>query len=133
MSNVDVEGLAYLEKAIESLAGAESEYANKRYNNCANRCYYAMFQAAIAALIAAGIRPTGDRDRWEHAFVQARFAGILIKRRKLYPSALVAAFDAARSARLLADYDSGAITLKEAGRALDKAKVFVETVEERLL
>ena len=67
MSNVDVEGLAYLEKAIESLAGAESEHANKRYNNCANRCYYAMFQAAIAALIAAGIRPTGDRDRWEHA------------------------------------------------------------------
>lgn len=36
MSNVDMEGLAYLEKAIESLAGAESEYANRRYNNCAN-------------------------------------------------------------------------------------------------
>lgn len=51
------DSLAYLDKAIESLAGAESEYANKRYNNCANRCYYAMFQAAIAALIAAGIRP----------------------------------------------------------------------------
>ncbi len=39
MSNVDVESLAYLEKAIESLAGAESECANRRYNNCANRCY----------------------------------------------------------------------------------------------
>jgi uncharacterized protein (UPF0332 family) len=51
------EYLAYLEKAIESLAGAESEFANRRYNNCANRCYYAMFQAAIAALMAAGIHP----------------------------------------------------------------------------
>jgi hypothetical protein len=28
----------YLVKAIESLAGAESEFAAGRYNNCANRC-----------------------------------------------------------------------------------------------
>ena len=33
----------YLEKAAESLAGAESEYVNGRYNNCSNRCYYACF------------------------------------------------------------------------------------------
>ena len=37
---MDTDSLTYLDKAIESLAGAESEYANKRYNNCANRCYY---------------------------------------------------------------------------------------------
>ena len=39
----------YLAKALESLEGAESELANRRYNNCANRCYYASFQAAVAA------------------------------------------------------------------------------------
>jgi len=39
----------FLAKAEESLAGAESEFVNGRYNNCANRCYYASFQAAIAA------------------------------------------------------------------------------------
>ena len=39
---MDVDSLAYLDKAIKSLAGAESEYANRRYNNCANRCYHAM-------------------------------------------------------------------------------------------
>lgn len=27
----------YLKKAIESLAGAESELANRRFSNCANR------------------------------------------------------------------------------------------------
>lgn len=133
MSNVDVQGLAYLEKAIESLAGAESECANRRYNNCANRCYYAMFQAAIAALIAAGIRPTGDRDRWEHAFVQARFAGILIKRRKLYSSDLADAFDNVQSVRLTADYEVGAISEKAAERGLDKARRLVSDVKERLL
>jgi hypothetical protein len=43
----------FLDKARESLAGAESEFVNRRYNNSANRSYYAVFQAAIHALIAA--------------------------------------------------------------------------------
>ncbi len=59
---MDTEHLAYLDKAIESLAGAESEFANRRYNNCANRCYYGMFQAAIAALIVADIQ-SHERQR----------------------------------------------------------------------
>jgi uncharacterized protein (UPF0332 family) len=33
----------YLAKAAESLQTAESEFANGRYNSCANRCYYACF------------------------------------------------------------------------------------------
>ena len=49
----------YLAKATESLQTAESEFANGRYNSCANRCYYACFQAAIAALLREGIRPRG--------------------------------------------------------------------------
>jgi len=128
---MDADCLAYLEKAIESLSGAESEHANRRYNNCANRCYYAMFQAAIAALIAAGVRPAGAQ--WEHEFVQARFAGVLVKRRKLYRSELVAAFDPVQAARLAADYDPGSIGNKEAGRSLVKATMFVASVKEKLL
>lgn len=53
----DEEVAAYLSKARESLETAESEYVNRRYNSCANRCYYACFQAAIAALLRAGVRP----------------------------------------------------------------------------
>jgi hypothetical protein len=45
----------YLIKAEESLRGAESEFAQGRYNNAANRCYYACFQAAVAALHHANI------------------------------------------------------------------------------
>ncbi|HEU5432403.1 MAG TPA: hypothetical protein VFU81_12115 [Thermomicrobiales bacterium] len=41
----------FLHKAQESLAGAESEFVNDRYNNAANRAYYAVFQAAIHALL----------------------------------------------------------------------------------
>ena len=65
----------YLAKAEESLRTAESEFANGRYNSCANRCYYACFQAAIAALLAEGIRARGQ---WSHEFVQGQFVGVLI-------------------------------------------------------
>jgi uncharacterized protein (UPF0332 family) len=36
---VDIEDV-FAAKARESLSGAESEFVNGRYNNCANRCYY---------------------------------------------------------------------------------------------
>ncbi len=60
--------------------------SNGRYINCANRCYYACFQAAITALIRSGIQPGGPQ--WSHTFVPAQFNGQLINRRKLYSSAL---------------------------------------------
>ena len=75
----------YLTKAIESLLTAETESINGRYNSCANRCYYACFQAAIAAILNEGIRPAGQ---WNHQFVQAQFVGILINQRKRYDSEL---------------------------------------------
>src|SRR5205085_10988212 len=51
-----------------------------------NRCYYATFHAAIAALISSAIRPSGSQ--WGHDFVQAQFNGQLINRRKVFPTAL---------------------------------------------
>jgi uncharacterized protein (UPF0332 family) len=92
----------YLLKAEESLAGAESEFANGRYNNCANRCYYACFQAAVAALQMANITPEGRN--WGHAFVQARFSGQLINRRKLYPVRLRDVLLRTLTLRQTADY-----------------------------
>src|SRR5215213_4710959 len=75
----------YSAKATESLLAAESEYVNGRYNSCANRCYYACFQAAIMALLREGIRPRGQ---WSHEFVHAQFVGVLINQRKRYDSDL---------------------------------------------
>ena len=51
----------YLAKALRSLQGAESEFANKRFDNAANRAYYACFQAALAALSNAGIPIQSDK------------------------------------------------------------------------
>lgn len=118
----------FLAKARESLAGAHSELVNRRYNNCANRNYYACFQAAIAALDRAGIRPRGARPDWGHDFVQAQFVGQLINRRKLYPVALRGILLHTMNLRHDADYNRRMVGQTEAIRAVRQTRQFVQAV-----
>lgn len=117
-----------LVRAHECLAGAESEFANGRHNNCANRAYYACFQAAIAALAREGIRPAGEQ--WGHEAVPSSFDGVLINRRKLYPPDLRGMLDRNRVFRLRADYFTQPVTEVEASRALRRARSFVTAIQQ---
>ncbi len=116
----------YFYKAQESLAGAESEFANGRYNNRANRSYYACFQAAIVALGRAGIAPEGGS--WGHGFVQARFAGQLINRRHLYPAELRDTLARALTVREQADYKLAPVSQTQATRTMARARAIVATI-----
>jgi hypothetical protein len=92
-----------------------------------------MFQAAVAALIAAGIRPANIRGQWDHDFVQAQFCGVLIARRKLYPSDLAAQFSEVARRRLTADYGTVSVSRTVAERAVQKTRLFVFAVQGRIL
>ena len=118
----------YLAKAIESLLTAESEFANGRYNSCANRCYYACFQAAIATLLSEGIRPAGQ---WNHQFVQAQFVGVLINQRKRYDAQLRRILADNQILRDRADYRPDLVTATQAGRALRRTRLFVTAFRQR--
>lgn len=120
----------FLEKAEESFAGAESEYVNNRYNNCANRCYYATFQAAIAALARAAVRPPGHDADWGHEFVRSHFVGQLINRRKLYPTALRTTLEQNRALRQTADYKPDHVTEVRASRAVRRTEEFLAAIRE---
>lgn len=119
---------AFLSKARESLDGAASELANGRYNNCANRCYYACFQAAVAALDLAGIRPTEGRVEWSHSFVKSQFPGQLVYRRKLYSSELRKVLAETSVIREQADYKPAGVSRREATRAFNQARALVDAV-----
>lgn len=96
----------YLRKAQESLASAKADVRARRYNSAANRAYYACFQAAVAALIHADVRPAaraGRQPDWDHKFVSSQFAGKLIWRRKLYPAEFRSALITLFELRLVAD------------------------------
>ena len=125
------EGDAFLARAHESPAGAMSEYANERYNNAANRSYYACFQAAIFALARADIRPPGTKGQWTHAMVQSQFAGTLIQRRKAYPSSLQDTLFYLTRLRLAADSERTSVTAVQASRALHRAQTFVAALAQQ--
>jgi uncharacterized protein (UPF0332 family) len=118
----------FLTKAIESLLSAESEFVNGRYNSCANRSYYACFQAAIAALLNEGIRPQGQ---WSHPYVHARFVGVLINQRKRYDSELRRVLADNQSLRDKADYRPEFVTSTQASRALRRTRQFVTAIRQR--
>jgi len=118
----------YRDKAEESLAGAVSEYANGRYNNCANRCYYCCFQAAVYALQEFGVISTGSRSTWSHEALQAAFARELIQRRKVYPAELRDVLARTAKLRQAADYTRDLISEAQALRALRRAQRFVGAV-----
>jgi uncharacterized protein (UPF0332 family) len=126
---MESDAIVFLEKALESLATAESEFAEARYNSCANRCYYACLQAAVAALLNEGIRSPGNK--WGHDFVQAQFSGQLINRRKLYGGDLRTVLTDNQIVRNRADYTAEHVTAIQAGRALRKAHNFVNAVRQR--
>ena len=124
------EANAFLTKADENLLIAAAGYSEGWYNACANRCYYSCFQAAIAALIWAGVRSTSRRGEWGHAFVQAQFAGQLVSREKTYPSALRDTLPRLLALREKADYEPVAVSEREAARAHRRARTFVAAVRE---
>jgi uncharacterized protein (UPF0332 family) len=126
--STDSNAEAYLSKAQESLDGAESECANRRFNNCANRAYYAAFQAAISALMRERIRAKRG-EHWPHGFVQAEFVGKLINRNRRYPSTLRPILSDLLELRSQADYQTDAVTEIEAQRALRKSRGFITAVK----
>jgi uncharacterized protein (UPF0332 family) len=119
----------FLEKALESLDGTQSEAVNGRYNNAANRCYYASFQAAICALSRAGLKPRGAE--WSHAYVPATFDGELINRRKLYAPGLRGVLVRNQLLRLKADYRESTVSQTEANRAVRRTRDFVLAVQAK--
>jgi uncharacterized protein (UPF0332 family) len=120
-----------LAKAEECLAGAASEYAARRYNNVANRCYYAAFQAAIAALTHAGIQPPTKDGSWGHEFVQAQVAGTLVRRRKLYPSDMGKDLAMLIRLRHVADYSLEHISELQGARAVRRSRSLLAIVAAR--
>ena len=118
----------YLAKAEESIRTAESEFANGRYNRCANRCYYACFPAAVAALLAEGIRARGQ---WSHAFVQGQFVAVFINQRHLYDTELRRVLSDNQNLREKADYRPELVNATQASRALRRTRTFVAAVRQR--
>ena len=115
-------------KANESLEAAEQCYNHGLYNSSVSRAYYSMYQAAQAALEAAGF----IRAEWTHAGLQATFANELTRRRKLYSAFLARDLNVVQDLRHTADYRDTDVSRRQATRALAKASEFVGQIKKGL-
>jgi uncharacterized protein (UPF0332 family) len=122
--------VTYLDRARESLMGARSELEAARYSNSANRSYYAVFQAAIHAILAEGISPPRPDD-WDHGWVQSQFNGMLINRRHRYSPDLRRVLTDNYEVRVRADYTTRVLTEILASRSLQRAERFVAAIVSR--
>ena len=126
------EARTHLTKAVERLTSGQIDFAAARYHSCANQAYYACFQAAVAALLAAGIRPASPRGAWSHACVQSQFNGLLIIRRKLYAAALRRVLRDTMTVRDKADYAPALVSARVASRVLQAVQDFVRAIQEKV-
>ena len=124
-------GGTFLDKASESAIGARVEYEGGRYNNAANRCYYAVFQAAIHALLMEGVRLPGGGTEWSHASMDAQFTGLLVNRRHRYETSLRDVIPDNRKLREDADYTTRGVRDIRALRAVQRTERFVAAVVRR--
>jgi uncharacterized protein (UPF0332 family) len=115
----------YLAKARNTLRTAQSAYAQRDYDSCTSRAYFAVFQGEIAALIKL---TEFRQERWGHDRVQEEFNRRLIRARKLFPVVLQSVHNDLIGQRHIADYTAQSISARTAERCLRKAAEMVTTI-----
>ncbi len=120
----------WIEKANENLASAQSCFEQGYFNACANRMYYAMFHAGMAALVKVGLLNAGKRAG--HEWLQANFSRHLIHQRKIFSAKFRSYLSDAQSVRDIADYKLFSVSKDTASRELKKAKEFVSMINQEV-
>jgi len=118
----------FLTKAKRNLQAAQLLFDHQMYDESANRAYYAVFQAALAAVSTVGMQVEG----MSHEAVQSTFNNEFIHRRKIYPGHLKSYLSELLGIRNSADYKAKFTSKKVALKQLKKAEEFVEKVKQEM-
>lgn len=118
-------------KAHRAVASANKLLEDSDSDGACNRAYYAMFDAARAALIASHA-PVPPEIAKTHSGLIAAFSLHLVKP-NLFPIDLGRALNRAEDLRRVADYKGDAIEIEEAQWAVQQAQEFVNEVEKRFM
>jgi len=118
---------AYMTKARRAIASARLLLADGDGDGACNRAYYAMFDAAHAALVDenSALNPAMIKT---HRGLIATFGERLIKTGRTTAD-LGRSLNQVEQVRLLADYTGEDINLEKAQWAIDQAERFISAVE----
>lgn len=123
--------MVLLEKADRAIASAEVLLRDGDAEGASNRSYYAMFNAARAALILVGA-PSEVTEGKSHNGLHAAFNQYLIKPGRI-SQALGAEFRKAERLRQISDYLASPIESEKAELTLDHAREFVQKIKTELV
>lgn len=118
-------------KSRRALASAEKLLQDDGGDGACNRAYYAMFDAARAALIASKA-PVPPEIAKTHSGLISAFSLHLVKP-NLFPIEMGRSLNKAEDLRLVADYKGDSISAEEAQWAVEAARAFIEEVDIRFM
>jgi len=116
-------------KAIQAAASAKVLLDTGDSDGACNRAYYAMFDAARAALLASGA-PVEPEIAKTHSGLISAFSLHLVKTGRV-PVALGKALNKAEELRLIADYKGDPIEREDAIWAVHQAQAFVQAMQAK--
>ncbi len=120
----------YLAKASHAATSARILLLAGEHEGACNRAYYAMFNAAHAALLWSGAHVNPGETKKHNSLIAAFGKHLVLT--GLLPSDLGKALNKAENVRILADYTGEDIEPEKATEIVDQAALFVTAVENTL-
>jgi uncharacterized protein (UPF0332 family) len=120
-----------MRKAERALTAARLLLKVDDADGACNRAYYAMFDAAHAALLAAGVELPGRPIKSHHGLVSL-FGQHLVRTKQIDAEHGVA-LNKVLNLRLLADYEGSALSSDKAAQAVELAEAFVKAIADKFL
>ncbi len=121
--------MPYNQKAARSLSAAQLLLDSGDTEGACNRAYYAMYYAAHAALLAAGIAEPENGYKSHQGLIGA-FGKHLVLSGQIDPS-LGRSINKVQHLRQLADYTGDPLPLEDARSAVEQAGAFVAALSAR--
>lgn len=122
---------ALMAKATRACASAQVLLNVSDVDGACNRAYYAMFDAAQAALLAS-CAPVGTELGKTHRGLINAFSAHLVKDGPV-PREMGRLLKRAEEIRLIADYNGESVDLDDARAMVEQAQVFIATMSDLFL
>ncbi|WP_222433780.1 HEPN domain-containing protein [Pistricoccus aurantiacus] len=122
---------ALMTKASRACASANVLLELGDVDGACNRAYYAMFDAARAALLASNAPIKSDIGRTHKGLLNA-FSDHLIKNGPI-PREMGRLLKRAEETRLIADYRSDSVELNDAMQLVEQAETFVAAMQAKFI
>ncbi len=121
----------FMAKAFRAAASAKVLLDTGDIGGACDRAYYAMFNAARAALLASGASVQPDIGKTHSGLISA-FSLHLVKTERV-PVEYGRTFNRMEELRLIADYKGDSIEQEQAAWAVDQAQAFVEAMSNAFM